>query len=374
MQMTTMETTSRRSRIAVIGGGPIGCATAAYLKAAGHHPVLWSPTLSNLPVDGGKASFSCAGALSASFEIPLLASPAELAEYDTVIVCLPANAYAAVLAPLNDTWRDGQTIIVSGALSLSPLWLLEAAQSRGSKIQVVGWGTTITTAHFLQRGQLHVNPMRKRIDMAALGHSSPEAAQSLCQHLLGDRFTLADNLLLPTLANINPIAHAAEVIPNLSRMDKGEAWPLFGCFTQTVARLAAQLDRERLAIAATLGCMLPTLEQHYINSYHLEAGSLETLARAIHEQGMGPNGPSRLEHRYVLEDAPFGLVFTESLGRIAAVPTPVLSACITLLQVFYERDFRSENFLVDALALKTAEPVSLLRRCTAVRNAASVPS
>jgi len=85
---------------------------------------------------------------------------------------------------------------------------------------------------------------------------------------------------------------------------------------------------------------------------------------------MGPNGPSRLEHRYVLEDAPYGLVFTESLGRIAAVPTPALSACIDLLQVFYERDFRSENFLLDALCLGATDAVSLQNRCTAARNAA----
>lgn len=357
-------------RVAIVGAGAIGCATAAYLVGAGHRPVFWSPSMTRLPVADGQARFRCTGALSQSFAVPVLDAPADIAQCDAVIVCLPANAYAPVLEPLGAHWRSGQAVIVSGALSLSPLWLFEAARARGIAIQAVAWGTTATTAHFTEPGRLHVNPMRKRIDMAALGGDEPEAAQHLCEQLLGDRFALSANQLWPALANINPIAHAAEVMPNLSRMDKGEAWPLFGCFTRTVARLAGRLDRERLAIAAALGCALPTLEQHYASSYHLEAGSLETLAAAIHARGMGPNGPSRLEHRYVLEDAPYGLVFTESLGRIAAVPTPALSACIDLLQVFYERDFRSENFLLDALCLGATDAVSLLNRCTAARSAA----
>jgi len=360
----------RGLRVAIVGAGAIGSATAAYLAETGHRPAFWSPSMTRLPVAGGTARFTCTGALSRSFAVPVLAEPGDIAQCDAVIVCLPANAYAPVLQPLSAHWRDGQAVIVSGALSLSPLWLFEAARARGVAIQAVAWGTTIATAHFTEPGRLHVNPMRKRIDMAALGGGGPETARRLCEQLLGDRFALSVNLLWPALANINPIAHAAEVMPNLSRMDKGEAWPLFGCFTRTVARLAGRLDRERLAVAAALGCALPTLEQHYASSYHLEAGSLETLAAAIHERGMGPNGPSRLEHRYVLEDAPYGLVFTESLGRIAAVPTPALSACIDLLQVFYERDFRSENFLLDALCLGATDAVSLQNRCTAARNAA----
>ena len=131
-------------------------------------------------------------------------------------------------------------------------------------------------------------------------------------------------LLAPTLANINPIAHAAEVIPNLTRMESGEAWSLFGNFTAVVGRMAEALDVERRAVAQSFGLALPTLQQHYARSYHVPQGPLHTMASAIVEGGMSPNGPASLQHRYVLEDAPFGLAFLEALGRAAAVRTPVL--------------------------------------------------
>ena len=94
-------------------------------------------------------------------------------------------------------------------------------------------------------------------------------------------------------------------------------------------------------------------------------------AAEIDRRGMGPNGPARLDHRYVLEDAPFGLVFTEALAGIAGVDTPALSACITLLETAYERDFRGANFLVRALGLADTDASALRMRCAAASSVAT---
>ena len=154
-------------------------------------------------------------------------------------------------------------------------------------------------------------------------------------------------------------------------MDKGETWPLFGNFTPVVARLADRLDRERLVLAEAFGFSLPSLQQHYGASYHMPPAALETMAAEIDRRGMGPNGPSRLDHRYVIEDVPFGLVFMEALARIAGVDTPALSASITLLETAYERDFRGANFLVRALGLADTDASALRMRCAAASNVAT---
>jgi len=357
--------------VAVVGAGPVGCATAAYLVRHGHRPFLWSPTGSRLRRRGAVARVACTGALDGEVAFEWLDAPERLAAFDVVIVCLPGNAYAEVLGPLSPLWRDGQTVVVSGALSLVPLWLRESAARHGSELLAAGWATTATTAHFLPDGRLHANPLRHRIDLAATGNGAEVAAR--CAALLGPRFVDTGNLLAPALANINPIAHAAEVIPNLTRMDLGEDWPLFGCFTPVVARLAEGLDRERLDTAAALGFALPTLAEHYSRSYHIAPGPLHRMAAAIQARGMGPAGPARLAHRYVLEDAPYGLVFQEALARAAGVAAPLLSACIDLLEAAYARDFRGENFLVDELGLASGGVAALRSRCAASRSAAMPP-
>ncbi len=355
------------SRVAIVGAGPIGCAAAAFLVRDGIKPALWSPTGSRLRHRAGHASFTCSGAVTGEVEVEWLAPPQRLAEFSVVLVCLPANAYASVLGPLNAIWRPGQHVIVSGALSLAPLWIAAAAEG----VQVSGWGTTLTTTHFQPDGSLHVNPLRSRIDMATVGPLDPSEARQMCADLFGDRFVVADNLLTPTLANINPIAHAAEVIPNLTRMEAGEAWSLFGHFTSVVGHMAEALDVERRAVAQGFGLEVPSLRQHYARSYHVPEGPLHTMAASITERGMSPNGPASLQHRYVLEDAPFGLAFLEALGRAAAVRTPVLSACLTLLEACYGRDFRADNFLLDALDIVGGDTEALLTRCAAAASPAS---
>ncbi len=358
-------------RVAVIGAGAVGCATAAYLHQRGVSVALWSPTGARVRQADGGTRVTTSGALQSQFAPRWLADAAALSDAEVWIVCLPANAYEAVLEPLTRHWRDGQVVLVSGALSLVPLWLAETARAQGRDVLVAGWNTTATTTHFLPDGSLHVNPLRERIEVAATGPADAARAVACCERLLGPRFVSAANLLAITLANINPIAHAAEVIPNLTRMDRGEAWSLFGCFTPVVARMAESLDAERLAVARAFGLALPTLREHYARSYHLTPASLHEMAAEIVQRGMSPNGPARLDHRYVLEDVPFGMAFLETLGRVARVPTPVLASCVTLLESVWARDFRGENSLAARMVAADADAASLLARCAAERSADS---
>lgn len=370
-------------RVAILGAGAIGCATAAFLSKQGIPVAMWSPTARRLrPKEFGQAQFDCVGAVDASIVVDQLNSLDALSEYSHIFVCLPASLYRQVLTSATPYWRDGQTVIVSGALSLVPLWIQRMAAANHVGLSTVGWGTTLTTAHFLADGRLHINALRDRIDMSWLPIHSDEIATDEetrkssggtggatknayfdCQRLFGDRFIPADSLLASTLANINPIAHAAEVIPNLTRMDQGERWSLFGNFTSVVANIAEVLDRERLMLASHLGFTLPSLAQHYERSYHIPHGRLDEMAQAIEEQGAGPLGPDVLAHRYVLEDVPFGLVFMERLAQVCGVACPMLSACITLLESVYRESFRVQNFLAKSLLPDGSSVEELLVEC-----------
>jgi opine dehydrogenase len=52
--------------------------------------------------------------------------------------------------------------------------------------------------------------------------------------------------------------------------------------------------------------------------------------------------PATLQHRFLLEDVPYGMVPMESLGRVTGVPTPVTSAIVTLASELTQIDFRSQ--------------------------------
>lgn len=356
------------SRVAVVGAGPVGRATAAYLAHHGHHAGLWSPSGAGTAAiaarsAAGRGVIEYVGALNGRTEITVVREPGEIVDYDAVLIALPGYAYPTVLPRLVPVLRGGQTLIFGGALSLAPLWLYERVRAAGQCPLFVSWGTTLATARQSRVADVEINTVRARFEVAALPASRVAQAMDGCRALFGDRFRAVDNMLATVLSNVNPVAHAAEVLPNLTRMERGEPWYLFDCLTPAAARLCEALDRERIAIARAFGQVVRTIEEHYRLSYHVEEARVADIARAIHTRDGAPPGPKSLEHRYILEDMPYGLVCYETLARVAGVPTPVMSASITLAQALYGRDFRASNALLAELAIEGATPAQLVARC-----------
>jgi opine dehydrogenase len=357
------------TRVAVVGAGPVGRATAGYLAMHGHEAGIWSPSgkgtapLAQRAGRPGRGIVVLSGSLAGSAEVAIIDRPEAIANYDVVVIAIPGHAYASVLARVLPVLHAAQTVIVSGALSLVPLWIHERAGVPGARPTVVCWGTTLATARRVEDADVQVNTLRSRFEMAAVPASRADEALATCQSLFGDRFRKVDNILATTLANINPVAHAGEALPNLTRIERGEHWFLFDCLTPAAARIVEVIDAERIAIARAYGVEVRTIEEHYHLSYHVPRGSVAQIAAAIHARDGAPPGPKALEHRYIVEDMPYGLVFYEALARSAGVAAPVMGAAVTFAGAACGRDFRRENPLIAELGLEGLAPAALLARC-----------
>lgn len=340
--------------VAVLGSGPVGRATAGVLAGHGHAVRLIRPR-GAAPERALPLRFQ--GALEASISVPFAEGIDAIGDAETVVLAIPATAYGDVLPPLARQVLPGTSIVFGGALSLAPLWL---ARQVATGVAVIAWGTTLATASLLGGDAVRVGTIRARFDIAPLPPADPAAALALCGALFGDRFDLAaGGGLASALSNVNPIAHAAQVMGNLTRIDRKEAWPLFGCFTESVAAICAALDAERMAIATAFGVPVRSIETHYHLSYHVPLGPLAAMVAAMEARGLGPNGPTTLRHRYVEEDMPFGLAFLEALGRAAGVATPALSGALALLGAAVGQDLRAPNWLIGALGLDRADAAAL---------------
>lgn len=357
------------ANVAIIGAGLIARATAAYLAHHGHRVGLWSPSgrsVASLRARTGSSrlgELEYRGALSGSASVDLLDAPGDIEAYEVLVVALPADAYAQVLPRALPHIRARHRVIVSGALSLLPLWIHERAGNGLARPLVVSWGTTLATARRSNEADVELGTLRKRFDAATVPVHRLDEGVAICRELFGDRFDPADSVLSTALSNVNPVAHAAEALPNLTRMERGETWYLFDCLTPAAARLAEALDLERLRVAQAFGLTVRSLATHYHLSYHVPLGSLAEMAAAIHARDQAPAGPKTAQHRYVLEDVPYGLVFYERLAAIAGTMVPVMSSAITLACAAYGRDFRTDNRILADLALDGISAPGLLARC-----------
>ncbi|MSP49256.1 MAG: NAD/NADP octopine/nopaline dehydrogenase [Alphaproteobacteria bacterium] len=330
-------------RVAILGAGGIGLATAALLCRNGHAPAIWSPSSRITKLDPLVAE----GAVDGAFRVDVAASCAEAMSHATaVIFALPAYGHRVVMDEAIRHLRAGQTAIISSQYSLGALYLAE----RRPDVPVVAWGTTVVMGRPIGPSRVKVLTIRAQVDASVLPGSTTKAGLHLCRELFGDRFVPRADLLAIQLSNVNPEAHMANALCNLTRMEKGEIWDNYGGITDTVGRLIEALDDERLAVAGAFGVEVRTIHQHMHLSFDLPYGSMGAMAAGVAAMGGSP-GPTSLQARWIREDLPFGLVPTVVLAGIAAVPTPLHAAGLRLFSALLGRDLDAENDLFPALAL-----------------------
>jgi len=122
-----------------------------------------------------------------------------------------------------------------------------------------------------------------------------------------------------------------------------------------VARLYEAIDAERMAIAAALGVGIPNLVDWVARAYDVrEANLVKTFERLTYD----PDGPyvankaaATLDHKYIVEDVPTGLMPMQELGSATGIPTPAIDALVQIVRFMTGRNFAAEARTLARLGL-----------------------
>jgi opine dehydrogenase len=331
-------------RIAILGAGAAGRASAAYLLTRGHEPTIWSPSGKSAQALR-EGALVVEGEISGEFRPPIADSAEEaLNGAELIMVALPANGHRMVYEEIAQHAAPGQVIVISAQPVLGAFALEDRLRQVGKSNAILAWGTTLLRSRQVGASGVRINTIRKSVDMASLPRDA-EAAVAVCRRAFGDNFDLRPDMIAISLSNINPQAHLALALSNFTRMERGETWGQSENLTSGVARFLEALDRERIAIAQKLGLSVRTMAEHYHRTYGFEIAPLEVMAADIRTEGAGQLGPTTEQSRYVLEDAPFGLASLIQLGHAVGVDMVLHEAGLAILSALYGRDFNRENDL-----------------------------
>ena len=155
--------------------------------------------------------------------------------------------------------------------------------------------------------------------------------------------SLGESYFQTMLQNANPVIHPTVTLLNAGRIENTNGDFLFyeEGVMPGVGRLMAAIDAERIAIGKALGVAIypdPVIgmKQGYMTSDSYEVGySTAPGFKGIKAQ-------SKLEYRYLNEDAGYGLVLMSEIARALGVDTPHIDAIITLASTVTGKDYRSE--------------------------------
>ncbi len=330
-------------RIAVFGAGAIGPAWAVLARQRGHEAALWSPSGAGLA--GYAGTLHAEGAVAASVPVAAAPDPATALDgADAAVLAVPVHAHRAVMERLAPVLPAGLPVLVGPALSLSASYLHSLTGG-----PVIALATTPMTGRRLAPDRVRIGAIRAGVDAVALGMEA-DAAAGLIAALTGVPATMHADPLLPALANVNPPFHAALALTNVTRIERGEAWPQYEMMTPAVCRLIAALDEERLALAAHHGLSVTSAAAHLARTNGIAEGSLPAMCAAIVAARAPVLGPTAMDSRYVTEDVAFGLCFWQVLARRAGVAMPAMDATVAALDVLWGRSFAAANDLLPVLA------------------------
>ena len=155
--------------------------------------------------------------------------------------------------------------------------------------------------------------------------------------------SIADSVLQTTLQNSNPIIHPAVTLSNAALIDRTGGDFLFyeEGVTQASGRIIKALDDERQQIAAQLGVPVRRDPELGIEQGYQELDNYDT-SYSTAPGFKGIKAQPQLDHRYLNEDAGFGLVFLTDLGRRIGVPTPNMDAVLRMASIVMDRDYEAE--------------------------------
>jgi opine dehydrogenase len=176
----------------------------------------------------------------------------------------------------------------------------------------------------------------------------------------------APNVLYTGFTNANAMLHVPNCIANAARIEAGDRYRFYADgVTPAVARLYEAINAERVAVAAALGASVPTLADWFDRVYGVREATLVETCRRLTIDSDGPyqatGTPHSLDHKFITEDVPTGLIPMRVLGAATAVPTPVIAALIEVARNMTGNDFAAEARTLDRLGLSGMDPASICR-------------
>lgn len=354
-------------KVTVLGSGNGGLAIAFEWSQAGHEVALFDFEMftANIADVASRGGISADGELEGFAPVTYAGHSIERAMTGAELVFAVGPAYST--APFAEAARahaqPGQIFVVCPGSCAGAIVFKQTLGVALDDAHVVVAETSTLPYAVRVTGPAHLtvyNRLKGGYYVAALPGSATAEVFELLRSVHAE-IQPAQSIWQTTLQNSNPIIHPAVTMANAALIERTGGDFLFyeDGVTEGVGRLIEAVDRERVGIADALGVPVRRdpvigIEQGYqtIDDYGIGYSQAPGF--------LGIKAQAQLDHRYLNEDAGYGLVFMTDLARQLGVATPVMDAMLTVTSVLAARDYRGEKARTMAgLGLAGATPAEL---------------
>ncbi|MGI5838109.1 MAG: NAD/NADP octopine/nopaline dehydrogenase family protein [bacterium] len=341
--------------IAVLGAGNGGQAMAAHLANKGMRVALYNREDDRLAPIRAKGGIEMTGTLSGFGRLALVTDDIARAIKGArlIMVVVPAFAHGFIATAVAPHLSDGQIVVLHPGRTGGALEFGHILREAGCRTQpIISEAQTLLYACRIEGpARVNIKSIKRVVEFAALPASENGTVRAALQTVFPE-FEPAENVLATGLANIGAVFHPAAFLLNAGAVETGEEFKFYTeGMTPTIVRLIGSIDRERVAVANRYGVGALSAKEWLRRSYEVQGDSLhEMIIRNKAYRGI--NAPKTLQHRYVFEDIPTGLVPIIALGEAAGLKLPAARAIVAMADALYRRDFAAEGRSLAKLGLQ----------------------
>ncbi len=347
-------------RVAVIGAGHAGRGLASYLSIHGFDVSLYNRTIANVERISKRGGINVYGLFETFANLSLVTGDIAKAieDRDIIIIVVPAQAHTFIAKSMVPHLESGQTILLmpgrtGGALefarflrshSYSDEILLGEAQTYSFVSRITGPDSVL------------ISKVKNSTKVSAFPASHNRRFMRSLRRL-PITFNMADDVMETSLDNVGAMLHPTPTILSSGLLESKEGGynHYHDAISRTVGRLIERMDAERIRVSREFVSQPVSLLEWLRSSYDAEGTTLCDCIQSIDAYD-NVGSPSTLDHRYVLEDVPTGLVPISYLGRLAGVSTPAIDAMINMACQLYDYDFWSSGRTLGNLGLEGLNP------------------
>jgi hypothetical protein len=318
------------ARVLVLGEGRDAWGMAAALAAGGNEASVWAPPASSAGVWRERSlrvrrdryeSLLSVAAVTDAFEA--------LDAHGTIFIVSPPSRVLCAAEALLPLIRSDHVVVLApgylGSLELAA-WLRGRGRTAGELPVFVECSSPPVVVRWLGADSIEVTPPSSQIDAAVFPAARAEDAASVAA-VLGiarmHRDVLSASLADPTLQFALARALGGRGPENKSAL---------GLDLIAQARLCDALDRERLSLARSFGLELQSSSEIMLGL--ADKASLESIAGGW----LSMSRPTAAHQGISAAEALCALASWAAFARVHDVPVPVLSACLTILDVIEAGD------------------------------------
>lgn len=333
----------------IVGAGNGGCAMAADLTARDFPvrlcEIYFPERITDLKEHSGIDLTGAAG--KGLFKPKLMTANIEEAieDVDIIFFTVPANGIEYHIHEFLPYLKSGQIIILTPGAVGSALSVTNILKQK--KIKDVFVGETCTLPYgcrLVNPYHVEVYDVAKNVLFAMLPDQKTDKVLDKITSLLPNLIK-AETVLETSLNYMNYLFHPIGMILNAGWIEHGKEKFAFyyDGISPSVAKVLEALDEERLNILKKLEFKTISFVEWFYRrgKTHVK----DTVYNAVHSSI--PNkkflSPDTLNHRFILEDIPYGLVPVSFFGKLINIQTPITNALITISSQMCGIDFMREG-------------------------------